>query len=92
LLGTIGLLFFFLGFLGLAYLGVYWILTRLHPDWNWTPLHERPALLYSLGSLLLGGQLMSIGFLAELITAYHGRDADTYSIAERLNEPETNSR
>jgi hypothetical protein len=35
---------------------------------------------------------MSIGFLAELITAYHGRDADTYSIAERLNEPEKNSR
>ncbi len=26
---------------------------------------------------------MSIGFLAELITAYQGRDADTYSIAER---------
>jgi hypothetical protein len=33
--------------------------------------------------LLLGGQLMSIGFLAELITAYHLRDADTYSIADR---------
>ena len=25
---------------------------------------------------------MSIGFLAELITAYQGRDTDTYSIAE----------
>jgi hypothetical protein len=29
---------------------------------------------------------MSIGFLAELITAYHGRDNGTYSIADRLNE------
>ena len=34
------------------------------------PLHQRPAVIYSLGALLLGGQLMSIGFLAELITAY----------------------
>ena len=47
------------------------------------PLHERPAVIYSLGALLLGGQFMSIGFLAELITAYQVRDADTYSIAER---------
>ncbi len=92
LLGMVGLLFFFLGFAGLAYLSVYWLLTHLHPDWKWPPLHERPALLYSLGSLLLGGQLMSIGFLAELITAYHGRDSDTYSIAERLNEPDKSSR
>jgi hypothetical protein len=38
--------------------------------------------IYSVGALLLGGQLMSIGFLAELITAYRGRDADTYSVAE----------
>jgi hypothetical protein len=27
--------------------------------------------------------MMSIGFLAELITAYKGRDEDSYSIAER---------
>ena len=30
--------------------------------------------------------LMSIGFLAELITAYQVRDADTYSIADRTPE------
>ncbi len=41
---------------------------------------------YCLGALLLGAQLMSIGFLAELITAYQGRDADTYSIAEDTGE------
>ena len=28
-------------------------------------------------------QFMSVGFLAELVTAYTGRDADVYSIAER---------
>ena len=82
LLGTIGLGCFFLGFLGLAYLTGYWIVSQLRPEWKLTPLHQRPAMLYSLGALLLGGQLMSIGFLAELITAFQGRDSDTYSIAE----------
>jgi glycosyltransferase involved in cell wall biosynthesis len=92
LLGALGLFFFVLGSAGLFYLGVYWVITHVHKDWNWPPLHDRPALLYSLGSLLLGGQMMSIGFLAELITAYNGRDSDAYSIAERLNEPDTSHR
>jgi glycosyltransferase involved in cell wall biosynthesis len=90
-LGAAGLLFTTLGFVGMVYLAIYWIFRWLwFPDWP--PLHERPALLYSLGSLLFGGQLMSIGFLAELITAYQGRDADTYSISERINEPRESSR
>ena len=83
LLGAIGLVSFLLGGLGLLYLAGYWILAQLMPAWNLVPLHQRPAVLYSMGALLLGGQLMSIGFLAELITAYHFRDADTYSVAER---------
>ncbi len=89
ILGGVGLLFVLLGLGGLGYLAIYWVLTQMHPAWNWTPLHERPALLYSLGALLFGGQMMSIGFLAELITSYYGRDTDTYSIAERLNHPAT---
>lgn len=82
-LGTVGLGLFALGSLGLGYLSVYWIAAQLWPEWQLTPLHDRPAVLYSLGALLLGGQLMSIGFLAELIIAYQGRDSDTYSIAEQ---------
>jgi len=82
LLGTLGLACFLLGGLGLTYLSIYWLRTQLYPDPALPPLHQRPAMLYSLGALLLGGQLMSIGFLAELITAYQGRDTDTYSIAE----------
>lgn len=84
LLGTVGLLCFLVGFVGLLYLTGYWVAAQLHPEWNLLPLHQRPAVLYSLGSLLLGAQLMSIGFLAELITAYHLRDRDTFSVAERL--------
>ena len=83
LLGTIGLGFFALGGLGMAYLGIYWLDCKWH---GIDPLlHQRPALLYAVAALLLGGQLMSMGFLAELITAYQVRDEDTYSIAERTD-------
>ena len=47
-----------------------------------------PLLIYSLGAVLLGAQMMSIGFLAELITAYSSRDQDSYSIAERVGHHE----
>jgi dolichol-phosphate mannosyltransferase len=48
-------------------------------------LHDHfPAVIYSLALLLLGVQLMSIGFVAELITAYQGRDITIYSIAQRV--------
>ena len=46
-------------------------------------IHERPALYYSLVLFLIGGQMMSMGFLGELITAHLGHDLDTYSITEQ---------
>ena len=87
LLGTVGLLCFFAGGLGLAYLSGYWLIAQLRPDLGLTPLHERPAVIYSVGSLLLGAQLISIGFLAELITANESRESDAYSIAEATEPP-----
>jgi dolichol-phosphate mannosyltransferase len=84
LLGTIGLLSFLGGGLGMLYLGITWIYRLWYPD-TFLPLHERPLLLYAIAALLLGAQLMSIGFLAELITAYQGRDEDSYSIAEQTS-------
>ena len=81
-LGAVGLGFFLLGVIGISYLTIYWIRARLWPDPAHLPLHQRPALIYSVASLLLGGQLISIGFLAELIIAYTGRDSETYSVAE----------
>jgi dolichol-phosphate mannosyltransferase len=86
-LGTFGLASFALGALGLIYLAIYWIVARLAPGLELTPLHERPAVIYSVGLLLLGGQLMSVGFLGELILAYHKHDIETYSIAERTDRP-----
>ena len=89
LLGGIGLVCFFLGTAGITYLTGYWIVERIlghDPE-----LHNRPALIYSIGAILFGAQLMSIGFLAELITAYTGRDADTYSVVERAGAPHEES-
>jgi dolichol-phosphate mannosyltransferase len=88
LLGTIGLVSFALGALGMGFLGVTWVINVAHPG-AFPPLHERPLLIYSVAALLLGAQMMSIGFLAELITAYQGRDEDSYSIAETIESSET---
>ncbi len=82
-LGTVGLISFLLGAVGLIYLAAYWLVAQLAPDLGLLPLHQRPALIYSVGLLLLGGQFMSIGFLAELITAYHERHIKTYAISDR---------
>ena len=82
MLGSIGLVSFALGNLGLVYLGVTWIIRIWDPD-LFEPLHQRPLTIYAAVALLLGAQMMSIGFLAELITAYLGRDQDSYSIAEK---------
>ena len=85
ILGAVGLLFFAMGGAGLAALAVIWLLTNLPPHWQFDPIGGRPLLAYSAAALLLGGQLLSLGFLAELIVAYTGRETDTYSIAERAN-------
>ena len=80
LLGGAGLLSFLAGSLGLGYLAITWIIRLWEPD-LFPPLHDRPLLIYAAAFLLLGAQMMSIGFLAELITAFQGKDADTYSIS-----------
>jgi len=83
MLGSIGLLSFLAGLAGMGYLTFTWIVNQLSPEDVYPPLHSRPLLTYSVAALLLGAQMMSIGFLAELITAYQGRDEDSYSIAEQ---------
>jgi hypothetical protein len=83
LLGTVGILSFLLGLLGLMYLAVYWVIKEAF-GLPWEPLHQRPAMFYSMGALLLGAQFMSIGFLAELMTAYYGRVNVVYSIKDRI--------
>jgi dolichol-phosphate mannosyltransferase len=83
LLGMFGLFSFGMGALGLAYLTVYWILRMSFDSFGeWAPLHQRPLVIYSLGALLLGAQLLCMGFLAELIVARGQTDKEPYSISE----------
>ncbi|MCE9606939.1 MAG: glycosyltransferase family 2 protein [Planctomycetia bacterium] len=85
LLGTLGLICFFVGGLGMTWLAWFWVasvFSGIDPK-----LHQRPALLYSIAAFLIGGQFMSIGFLAELMTAHQGNDLDTFSISEVTTEP-----
>lgn len=81
LLGSLGLISFGLGAGGLFYLALTWCIRLWQPEW-FAPLHERPLVIYSVALLLLGAQMMSIGFLAEMITAYQSKESDSYSISE----------
>jgi glycosyltransferase involved in cell wall biosynthesis len=84
-LGAAGVLFFILGLLGLSYLSALWLLANV---WAWQgvgPIGTRPLLAYSVAALLLGAHAISLGLLAELIVAYAGREAETYSVSQRTN-------
>jgi dolichol-phosphate mannosyltransferase len=85
LLGTFGLISFLLGAAGMVYLGLYWVLRVTIGDASWIPLHQRPAVIYSAALLLLGSQLISIGFIAELITANSRRNVVPYSVSQRTH-------
>lgn len=84
MLGTVGLIAFLLGMLGMVYLGVWWGLSRV-VGWEVIHLHQTAALYYSLGLLVVGAQFLSLGLLGEMIAAYLVRDRDTYSIAEHTS-------
>ncbi len=88
LLGTVGSICFALGLLGLAGLTL-WRTVSWIPALGLDPvhLHQKALFYYSIVALLFGGQLMSIGFLAELFTAYYGGGLPAYSIAERTVAP-----
>lgn len=90
LLGTFGLGSLVLGIIGMIYLTGYWLVREY---WVFTvpitevtmqPLHTRPLLLYSVAALLLGVQLLSVGFIAELITAFQGQSLPGYSVRQRV--------
>lgn len=84
ILGGVGLGCFSLGILGMAWLAFLWLIRHVvTSDPAAEPIGNRPLLAYSVAALLLGGQLLSLGLLAELIVANAGRDQEAYSIRER---------
>jgi len=79
--GTIGMISFLVGMIGLSWLSGRWVVSRLVVDWEPIHLHQRAVFYYSLGAVLLGAQFMSIGFVAELFAAIQRRTSSPYSIA-----------
>jgi glycosyltransferase involved in cell wall biosynthesis len=79
ILGAAGLFMLLLGGLGLVYLAIVWFRESIG---------TRPLLIYSAALLVVGTQLVSLGILAELVTAYSIRAEDTYSIAETVGSAE----
>jgi len=90
LMGTLGLICFLVGGVGVSILSIWWVVSRLDSvEWNDVHLHQRAIFYYTLAAMLLGAQFLSVGFLAELFTAYHMKDASTYSIKERTGKVPT---
>ncbi|MCE9546535.1 MAG: glycosyltransferase family 2 protein [Planctomycetia bacterium] len=87
LLGSAGLVSFVFGTLGMGYLAMMWVLTRLFQAEHPLEIHNTALVYYCLAAILLGVQLISIGFLAELITYIVGRNVENYSILEQTAAP-----
>jgi dolichol-phosphate mannosyltransferase len=86
LLGTGGMISFLFGGIGLLVLSCLWVITRL-TSIDDIHLHEKAIFYYCIVALLLGVQLISLGFLAELITALNRPTRKPYSIMKDTRVP-----
>ena len=87
-LGTVGMISLTVGMFGMTYLAVLWCISRL-PGHTAVHLHQTAALYYSLVALLIGVQLLAIGFVAEMIASLVARDADHYSVKQHTSPTTT---
>lgn len=83
--GLIGSLTFLIGFV----IAVYLTCTKFFAS-SYIPLTNRPLFYLGILAMIIGVQLFSTGFLAEMISS-NGRQRRSYSIAERLNTNEINN-
>jgi dolichol-phosphate mannosyltransferase len=87
LLGMFGLLSFGIGMAGLVFL-TGWRILSWQFDWAGDPIHltEKASFFYAILLVLFGGQLISMGILAEMLTANTSRPEDAYSIMEATDD------
>ncbi|MBR5626688.1 MAG: glycosyltransferase [Thermoguttaceae bacterium] len=91
LLGTLGLIAFGVGSLILLILAALWCMSRI-PFFGFEEVYclsGRPAVIYSAALMLLGGQLLSIGIIAELLISYQRHPRQEYSIKTQIGRKET---
>ncbi len=87
-LGTTALLSLTTGMFGMFYLAVVWCVSRL-PGHDPVHLHETAAMYYSLVAILIGSQLLAMGFVAEMIASLVSREADHFSVKEHTSPSKT---
>lgn len=85
LMGSLGLVCGGTGLLGLAYLTWIWLWNLLGA--NQGRIGTRPLLIFSATAVLLGAQMLTLGLIAELITARNQHETHVYSVAERRLSP-----
>ncbi len=84
LFGTLGVLFFFIGFGILAYLSYLKIIEDIGR------ISDRPVFFFGIVTLIIGSQLFLTGFLAEMISR-NAPNRNKYKIAERIGLEENES-
>ena len=89
-LGTAGMVSLAAGFFAMTYLAILWCVSRL-PGSTVVHLHETAALYYALVAVLIGVQLLAIGFVAEMIASLVSRDSDLYSVSQHTTPQQTGS-
>lgn len=82
LFGTLGVLFFFIGFGILAYLSYLKIIEDIGR------ISDRPVFFFGIVTLIIGSQLFLTGFLAEMISR-NAPNRNRYKIADRIGLEES---
>jgi len=82
LLGSFGLASFAAGSFGLLFLSAWWVISRMFEGLSDLHLHQKAVFYFCILAVLLGIQLVSIGFLAELITAIVRPGRSPYSVSQ----------
>jgi len=86
LLGSLGLCCFAISGLTMFILTFWWFAHRLMGSANPINLHERALFYFSIAGVIIGIQLLTSGFLAELVTKKTVRDEQIYSVKDSVGK------
>ena len=86
LLGSLGLCCFAISGLTMFILTFWWFAHRLMGSADPINLHERALFYFSIAGVIIGIQLLTSGFLAELVTKKTVRDEQIYSVKDSVGK------
>jgi dolichol-phosphate mannosyltransferase len=89
LIGSIGLLFFTIGGIGISALTALWVVSRCSDSMADVHLHETAIFFYCILALLLGSQFLLAGLLSELIVSRTRKSYPPFSISQRSGQTES---